>query len=189
MAITYLVSVIAAVVARRAIAVHVHALGPTTGDIVVRGWDGQGFSAMFGQQLVGLTPSLIASAEQHLANPVLHYFHADRTSLAASLALARLDDALFLLSRGVAPGSRPDPSAVEPLREALRRYVDTATAIAWVPDADTPPAPDTALLARAGLPVARDRVVRDALDADAEHRRRLHQLVTGDGWTWPAGQA
>jgi len=75
LAITYLTSVVSAVVARRTLAIHVNALGGSATDILARGWDGERFSPGFTQHLVMLTDKLTMSAEQHLAYPVLHYFH------------------------------------------------------------------------------------------------------------------
>jgi hypothetical protein len=72
LAITYLLSVVSAVVARRALAAHVSALGRTGGEIVAGDWTAGGFSGAFVQHLVALTGGLSAVSQQHYAYPVLH---------------------------------------------------------------------------------------------------------------------
>lgn len=181
LAITYLTAVVSAVVARRRLALHVAALGGSAAAIVERAWDGERFSSMFEQQLVTLTPDVVTSAEQHLAYPVLHYFHASQPSRAAPLAVARLDDLMVLLD-ALEPEHRPDENAVAPLRFAVERYVQTATRIAWVPQVTAPPVPEVAPLAGTHLPWRAEGVPEAA--AAAERRTASHRLVVSDGWTW-----
>ncbi|MGY1708737.1 potassium channel family protein [Geodermatophilus sp. SYSU D00758] len=186
LAITYLVSVLSAVVARRALAVQVHALGEDAAGVLVQGWTGRDFSQAFVQQLVSLGGALASVAEQHLAYPVLHYWHSRDRGASAPLALAQLDDALLLLRGAVAENARPGESAVVALRRSLGRYVLAAGAVSAVPETDRrPPVPDPGPLAAAGIPLA-DRAALARLAAEeAAHRGALARLVHGDGRTWP----
>lgn len=186
LAITYLISVVSAVVMRRSLAIQISGLGPSAQDMVLRGWNGTGFSVTFEQQLVTLTPYVVTAAEQHLAYPVLHYFHSSQPSLAAPVALARMEDAMLMLDV-VTPGRQPDTNAVAPLRFAMERYVHTATKIAWVPQVPAPEAPCLAPLRRAGIPLVSDEKVAAALDESADRRTQLNRLVVSDGWSWTAG--
>lgn len=184
LAITYLISVVSAVVGRRALAIQIYALGATPQDIVVRGWNGEGFSNMFEQQLVNLTEHVVTVAEQHLAYPVLHYFRASQRSLAAPCAVALLDDALLLLDSAVAPAGHADPSAVQPLRFAVDRYVTTAGRISATPEVETPRPPTTHRLQEAGVPTVPETAFRAALVRTADRRTQLHELVVSAGWRW-----
>jgi hypothetical protein len=187
LAITYLISVVSAVVARRAVAVHIHALGTTAVEIVAGAWTGRDFSAAFVQHLVSLTAELATVAEQHLAYPILHYFHSRNPRASAPVAVARIDDAMLLLAAGVAPDARPPDSAVQPLRVAVERYVATvAMTSAMRRAAGVPPPPDLGRLAALGVPVADDEKFRSQSDAVAERRRALHRLVCSDGRSWEA---
>lgn len=56
-------SVVSAVVSRRALAVHIHGLGATANGIVIQGWTGDGYSSSFVQRLVTLTTQVAATAE------------------------------------------------------------------------------------------------------------------------------
>lgn len=188
LAITYLLAVVSAVVDRRSLAVRITALGKTPAEIVVGGWAGDRFSDAFVQQLVGLLPAVSAAAEQHLAYPVLHYFHSPSTASAAPVALARLDEAVLLLRAAVAPPARIHSSAVEPVRRALDRWLFAATSTVTGPQDGRPPGlPDTSALRGAGIPLASaaEYLQAAAAAADADRRCRLRAVVEDDGWSWP----
>ncbi|WP_346623572.1 potassium channel family protein [Blastococcus montanus] len=188
LAITYLLSVVAAVVQRRAIAVRINALGRHAGEIVANGWTGTSFSSAFVQQLVALSGQLTTTAEQHLAYPVLHYFRSREKHVAAPVTISRLDDAMLLLQQGVAPAARPDDSAVQPVRHAIHRYLETASATSTGPQAASPPpAPDLQPLRSAEVPSVPDADFASQAEAEADRRRDLRRLVQSNGWSWPGG--
>lgn len=184
LAITYLISVVAAVVHRRSLAIQIRGLGDEAQSIVRSGWHGSGFSPIFEQQLIALVPVVVVSSEQHLAYPVLHYFHSPTRSLSTPLAVATLDDALLLMSTAVAEECRPDHNAVVPLRSAIWRYVETASTIGPTPDADVPPTPGTRALAAAGIPLVAEHELAAEFAEEGHRRALLNRLVVSDGWTW-----
>ena len=185
LAITYLVSVVSAVVARRALALRIHALGESSTALVARGWAGDAFTSAFVQHLVTLTGELVTSAEQQVAYPVLRYFRSSDPDASTPLALARLDEAMLLLQAGVAPSARPDVSAVDPVRRAVDRYLTTASGLLASRDLDDPPLPDLAVLADAGVPIGESAELVAAAAQEGDRRRRLVALVHEDGWSWP----
>lgn len=182
LAITYLLSVLSAVVGRRVLAQQIHGLGDSPTEILRKGWKGDGFDAMFQQQLISLSSSVATSAEQHLAYPVLHYFHASTRDLAAPIAIAHLDEALTLVET-LHPSLRPRPAAVDPLRSSIGRYLSTASSTAWAPKVGTPPPPETGPTIDAGIPVS-DADVSQAAEHHQARRTKLHHLVASDGWSW-----
>ncbi len=162
LAITYLLSVVSAVVSRRALATQITALGSTAGEVVVRGWTGASFASAFTQHLVGLAGPLATVAQQHFAYPVLHYFRSASPDESAPVAIAVLDDALFLLAAAVDPAAAPEPSAVESARHAIARYIRTVGGTsAAAPEDAPPPAPSVEPLRRAGVPLRPDAVVSE----------------------------
>lgn len=187
LSITYLVSVVSAVVQKRAIALQVHALGDTAGKITARGWAGDAFSAGFVQHLVTLTGRLAETAEQHLAYPVLNFFHSEDRQTATPLAIAALDEAMLMNSAGVASEARLPASVTEPVREIITRYLDTATPAAGAAvDVDPPPVPDLSTVAAAGVPVVAETVFIAAVHEQGQRRQALRQLVEGTAWPWPS---
>ena len=185
LAITYLLSVMSAVVSRRALATRIHALGDSAGDIVARGWGGRDFSALFVQQLLELPQQLSVVAEQHLAYPVLQYFRSRYPATSLPLAFARLDDAMLLLEAAVAPPARPSPVAVAPVRRVIDRYVQTAGETSVVrSSAPPPPPPAVQALVEAGIPLGDPALLERRAADEHDRRQRLRQLVHGDGRSW-----
>lgn len=187
LAITYLVAVVSAVVRRRSLAIRIHGLGPDATQIVARGWQDGRFSPLFEQQLLGLTPDVVNGAEQHLAYPVLHYFHTRGRDLAASQAIVDLDEALLVMTAVVRPPFRPDPSVTEPLRHAIGRYLSTVHEVAWSPRADPPPPPSLDRLRRLRVPLVSDDELDRVLEREQPRRKELNRLLKSDGWEWTDG--
>ncbi|MGY2077740.1 potassium channel family protein [Blastococcus sp. SYSU DS0828] len=186
LAITYLFSVMSAVVSRRALATQLHAQGGTAEEMVLGCWDGDRFSPVLTQQLLQLPAQLASLAEQHLAYPVLHFFRSRRPEAAAPLAIARLDDALLLLESAVAAPVRPPVAAVAPVRRVIDRYLSTAGSDHPVvpDDGGPPPPPCTDRLAAAGVPLVDAHAWQGAVDRAAGRRARLRRLVEDAGWEW-----
>ncbi|MGY1724392.1 potassium channel family protein [Blastococcus sp. SYSU DS0533] len=185
LAITYLFSVMSAVVERRALATQLHARGESAEEMLLICWEGDRFSPVLTQHLLQLPAQLASVAEQHLAYPVLHFFRSRSTEAAAPVAIARLDDALLLLCSAVAEPVRPPAAAVEPVRRVIGRYLATAAGGRFeVAGAEGPPPPRTDRLAAAGVPLADGAVLRRAAERDVERRTGLRCLVEDAGWRW-----
>lgn len=175
LAVTYLAPVLSGAVSRQALAGEISLLGCSPRQIV-EGARRQGLEAFSGR-LDGFAGSILKSAEQHLAYPILHDFHARHRRLSLSLRLAALYDALLILQAGAE--DLPPPAAA--LATAIELYImrvrhDVMPAAAAGP----PPAPDMSGLA---VPQAQ---AETALQQAAETRGFLLQLVEHDGWTWSA---
>ncbi|MFH0241291.1 ion channel [Streptomyces sp. HK10] len=182
LSLTYLVQVVQAVVHKRVLAQQIHSLGQDAAGIVAVGWTGSGFSSMFNQQLVSLTEPLLRLGEQHLAYPVVHCFHSTRRNKAPARALAALDDALLLLRAGVAPGSRPDPAATEPLWSALDQVLDTLRGQFFSRAERERPAPALSVLRETGVPVVDEEEYAARVREHTGRRRALQGFLHSDGW-------
>jgi hypothetical protein len=78
--------------------------GDDRGNIVRGHWvDGQ-FSSQFALQVQTLSTQLLQTTQQHLAYPVVRYFHSTAATSSAPRAVAALHIALVLLSCGVEAG-------------------------------------------------------------------------------------
>ncbi|RBY93582.1 hypothetical protein DQ237_17525 [Blastococcus sp. TF02-8] len=186
LAITYLLSVVSAVVSRRALAAQIHALGATAGEVVAGAWTGGRFGPAFVQQLLGLSGPLATVAQQHFAYPVLHYFRSRAPEESAPVAIAVLDDALLLLEAAVEPSVAPDPLAVRQVRRLVARYVQTVSGTSAPGQGERPPpSPSVAPLRAVGIPLGPPARLDDRLVAEAGRRSDLQWLVHGAGWSWP----
>jgi hypothetical protein len=184
LAITYVLSVVSAVAAKRQLAGTITSLGETPVDLVRRAWDGSGFGGL-DQQLPAIASALEHHNQRHLAYPILHYFHSADRRTALGPAVAVLDDALLLLAEGVAPDVRPPPAVVAPTRSTVGSFLGTLSEAFIREAAASPPLPDLAGLAEAGLPVARGNGLAEGA-ARSARRRLLLGLVRDAGWEWEA---
>lgn len=185
LAITYLLSVVSAVVSRRALAIRIHSLGNSATDMLSEGWSDGQFSSAFVQHLVALAGDIAENAQQHLAYPVLNFFHSGAVSTSAPVALAQLDEAMLLAGAAVAPSARPATSAVLPVRRAIDHYLSAAMGIhGGRHPAQPPPVPSLAGLTGSGIPVVDQAELDRHAGEESAHRCRLMGFVHDDGWSW-----
>ena len=183
LAITYVLSVVSAVAAKRQLAGSIFSLGSTPSGVVRGAWDGNGFAGIE-QHLPSLGSALEHHTQRHLAYPVLHYFHSTDRRTALGPAVAVLDDALLLLANGVAPDVRPAPAILEPTRRTVGSFLDTLGNAFIGPSDEVPPTPDLTAVASVGVATEAAGDFERAAER-AAHRRRLLQGLVGDGgWSW-----
>ncbi|MDQ3973415.1 MAG: potassium channel family protein [Actinomycetota bacterium] len=181
--ITYLIPVTGATTGKRRLAASIASLGERPDAILMSSWDGRGFAPLE-PYLVSLTPMVAELAEQHLAYPVLHYFHSAHRYTAAAPMMASLDEALTMLEFGVAPRHRPAQFAFHPLRDAVSHFLDTLFSAFIIPETDPPAAPSLQRLRDTGIPTVDDEEFETAVSKLGQRRRLLHALVDNDGWSW-----
>ncbi len=154
--ITYLGPVVSGGVSRRALAGEISLLGQTP-DEIIEAARAQG-ADRFAAQLEGLAPAILKMAEQHLAYPVLSYFHAPQPRLALPLRLASLYEALLILQ-------------VEAAEHTTAARTDAAVLAAieiYVVRLDDSSPPSEGLVRQGG----------------SQTRERLRAMVEQDGWRW-----
>lgn len=188
LSITYLLSVVSAAVARRRLAQSVSILGTSGPGIVLTHWVGGGLSSHLPSRVQTLTSLLLTTTQQHLAYPVLHYFHAADPAASAPRAVAALDDALVLLESGVDPSVAPAGDLLLPLRRAIESYTAIVhqTGDGSSGPAPVPPLPSLDPLARAGVPVVDETTYRARAAGHGARRAALHRIVRSDARSWPA---
>lgn len=183
LAITYLMSVVSAAVNRRALARDIHLSGRTGVDIVRLHWNAGDGGGQFASLAQSLSTQILKTAQQHLAYPVLHHFHARERDSSAPRAMAALDDALLLMSAALPEHARPGSDTLVRLRRTVEHYAEIIeTDVLGHAD---PPLPDLAALRSAGIPVVDEQCFLDAAAEHRDRRRRLDALVRADAWTWP----
>lgn len=184
LSITYLVSVVSAAVTRRQLAQSISVLGITGPEIVLTYWSSGQLSSQFASEAQALRTQLLTTTQQHLAYPVLHFFHSRQASTSAPRSVAALDDALLLLAAGVVGDAAPGRDVLGPLQRALEHYADTVHSVGGG-DPGEPPTPPLAPLEEAGMPVVDRHEYHSATRRHAARRETLHRIVRSDGWSWP----
>lgn len=186
LAVSYILSVLGAVVQKRTFASGVTGLGATAEEIVARAWAGGGLRAL-DVPLSGLSSQLDRLGDQHNTYPVLHYYHSEKEKTASAIAVAMLDEALTLVRFGVPEGHRPNPVILEGARSSVGAYLESLDSAYIRPAEDPPPPPELDRLRARGVPTVDDDAFADALAQLAERRKRLAGMVREDAWSWPHG--
>lgn len=91
--ISYLLPVLQAVIDKRTLAVYIYQLGKSPQEIISKGFNGEDFTPLY-SRFKNLETMLLKHGEQHLAYPILHYFHTNKRSHSIRLNLAILDETL-----------------------------------------------------------------------------------------------
>jgi len=183
LALTFLVQVLSAVVQKRAFGAWLSDVGGTPARIVARAWNGRDFDSLK-DHLVEATSMLHVFTEQHLAYPVLHYFHSERDRTAASLRVAALDELMLLIAEGAAPEVRLPPMITDTLRAALEGFAEALTEEFVEPAKEPPPMPRLSILRERGVPTVDDEAFLRAVQNAEKSRRFFAGLLLDDGWDW-----
>lgn len=184
LATTYLISVIIAASNKRAFADQVIGAKSCAEDFVLAKWDGDGFNTI-AFQLNTLTIQINTITEQHLAYPILHYYHAADNTKASAIAVVILDEALTILEFGIQRPFRPPRSILRSTREGLESYLGILEAAYISLARQPPPVPDLSPLRDAGVPVVEDEEFIEAVSKLSEHRKLLLGLIIDDARDWP----
>ena len=179
-AITYLISLLGAVVNMRTFAARVHAIGESPADFVTNAWDGSTFSGV-DLLLSSLAADLTRLSTQHRAYPVIHFYHPTARHESTAVAVATLDEAVTLFGSGVKAPARPSRVILRSVRGSVEGYLSTLEggAVSWA-DADLP-LPDLATLRAAEIPTVADEDYQATRDSARDRRRKLRGLIESDG--------
>ncbi|WP_375263815.1 ion channel, partial [Palleronia sp.] len=183
LAITYVLSVVSAVVQKRAFASQVSGLGQTAAKIVASGWNGQHLRSL-DLPLSSLSSQLSQMSERYRAYPVLQYYHAAERQKSPIVAVTLLDDALTLMKFGVPAEHQPSPAVLQSARASVESFLDTLPSAFIHPAPEAPPDPDLAAVADVGIPTLPQEQFVEEVEALSERRRRMLGLLRNDGWNW-----
>jgi hypothetical protein len=183
LAITFLLEVLSAVVQKRALGAYISDLGGHPRKILERAWTGEVFDSL-NDHLLQLTSLIHLYTEQHLAYPVLHYFHSENPRTAATLRVAALYETVLLISEGVIHEKRPPRMVCAPLRDALAGFAGVIEHEFVNPEDIAPRPPSLEVLRDLGIPTVEDEAFAQAVRREDEIRRFLIGLLHDDGWNW-----
>jgi hypothetical protein len=182
--ISYFVPVLSAVIFQRKLSVYINSMGDTPQQILINGWNGRDFSR-FLHYATNLNTILIEHSQNHLVYPIIHYFHSSKKEQSAVISIAKLAEALMILTNVVADDLRPDPKDIRMLQHILSFYLETIERLFISGGDSTVPNPDYSLLEQAGIPTSPDYLQKLAQDEDLTDRRRGNsRLLRHEGWGW-----
>ncbi|WP_236830587.1 potassium channel family protein [Blastococcus sp. KM273128] len=180
--VSYLTSVISAVVVKRSFASQITGLG-RTGAEVAAGLATPGSVVPAVVPLSSLSSTLTTLGQQHRAYPLLHDYRPRSAELGTAPSVAVLLDATLLLSAAADPDDRLPAGLRRSVESAAQQYVEHAPATGGE-HAGPAPALDPAALDRAGLRLdAGELAARTAECADL--RDELARRIEAAGYGWP----
>jgi len=185
LAITFLLQVLQSVVMKRALAVYISDVGSTPYEILNRSWTGERFTGLDGH-MATITEKLHVVTEQHLAYPVLRYFHSEKRRTSSTVRLAGLYEMTMILEEGVAPHLRLGRISIYPLRDALAGHCEALSSMFVKPAPVPPPLPSLGFVRDLGAETVDDAAFAAAAgDENALYIRRFFLgLLHDDGWSW-----
>ena len=182
LAITYILNIVSNVTQKRQLAMAISAMGQTPQRILESTADKGSYQSL-GNQLQQLQQSVGLVGEQHLAFPILHYYHAADNDKALPLALTRLYQALALACFACPDLDSTTRTQLKLTQQALDQFLDTLGSTFFSPAGEAPEIPD--LEACAALPgFARSAAEMHDYLASLERQKLLLAYVGKDGWQW-----
>ena len=185
LSITYVLQVISAVTAKRSIAGQISSIGKTAEEFVAKQWTSDGFGAIE-LQLDSLSQQLATNNEQHMAFPILHYYHSAQIEKSQDIAIAILDDALTLIELGVEEKYKPAETILSSARQSVSSFLTTLQSAFIEAAKETPPAPDLTILKKKGIPVIADEEFQKKIEKESERRKLILGLLNNGAWKWPS---
>lgn len=182
--VTYLISILSAVTVKRSFAASIHGIGETPEELVANAWNGSDFHNIdslldtYSEQLSSLT-------SQHIAYPVLHYYHAASNESSMPTAVAVFDEALSVMKFAVPDQHHPNSLLMKESRSSIQHYLETLNKSFYRPSKQVPPLPDLPFLQEAGIPILPEKDYKKAYEKLEERRRKLLGVIEADARPWP----
>lgn len=182
---SYVISVVGAVVNKRAFARTVTGLGLTSSDLVKLAWDGNNLYQL-DLILMDLSSKITELCQQHQAYPLLHFYHSKKMAESSAVAVAILDETLSVIEWGIADDTLYNAVLVQEARSSVESFLGTLTS-AFIEEADSEPErPDLKKLEAIDIPLVSQKAFKDTLDQAVHRRRKLLGAVQADYHDWPS---
>lgn len=185
LSVTYFLQVVSAVVNKRSFASQVTSVGNSSEEFVLKFWNGRDFKAIE-FQLSALSQQLATLNEQHLAFPILHYYHTTSEQKSQGRAIAILYDALLLLEHGVEEIACPTQAYTHSTLESGKSFLNTLKTAFIDKAEEVPPQPSLFKLHRAGVPTLPEQEFYLELEKQKENRKLILGLIENDVRQWPS---
>ncbi|GHA92132.1 potassium channel family protein [Modicisalibacter luteus] len=180
--VTYMLNVISSVTQKRQLALNISAMGQTPYQILESSTD-EGEYQSLSLQVLHLQQAINTVGQQHLAFPILHYFHSVHSDTALPLALTRLYHALTLACYGCSTLSPSTRSQLVSAQHTLEQFMITLGSAFITPKKDMPDIPDLTEFAK--LPgFDKSPSELQAYLESLDQQKLLLAYIQKDGWEW-----
>lgn len=181
---SYTISVISAVVKKRAVARTITGLGENSTEIIQKAWNGEDFYQL-DLFLMNVSSQITELTQQHQAYPLLHYYHSQKPDESSAVGIAILDDLLTILYYGLDDKSTVNMTLLNEARSSIGTYLEAMTS-AFIKQAETvPPAPTLSNLKGESVPLVSEDTFSKQIDSISQRRKQLLGAVQADNHEWP----
>ncbi len=183
MSVTYFIPVLSAIIKQRKMGINLRSLGSSPQEIVSNAWNGKDYS-FFKLQLLSFSDALLEHNQNHRAYPVIHYFHNSEKEHAIILQIARLNEAIYILEKGVKTEYAIPDQELSSIRSALDNYIKVIKEVSNISRAKEAPQPSAInLLQEKGMISANTQRIDFPKDVQND-RAMFLSLIERDGWKW-----
>ena len=180
LAISYYIPVLNAIIKKRVLAAYIYQMGCTPEKIIENSWDGKSFEMAY-SEFGTLQKMILEHAENHLAYPILDYFHSNDPKFNSIRNITVLDEAISIVLVLELDDSSKKNSWLK-LRSSLDSYLNESTG--EVKDATTL-SPDFKYNETLDLHRFKSHHFNKKLLQDLKSRRKtLFHIIQNDGWNW-----
>jgi len=176
---SYILSIIGAVIRKRAFASSVFGVGKSAEEIIINAWDGDDFYRM-DLYLSELSTELSILTYQHKAYPLLFYYHTSKRVQALSVAVPIIDDVLSFFEYGLTDEVKINWLLVRSLRSSINEYLETLEKIFKEFEERPLSLPDIHRISYAGIPTVEEGGFRKKMEEIEERRQILYGLMVAD---------
>lgn len=186
LAVSYILPVLDAVTNKRSIAIRIWTLGATPNEILERRLNNESCKGLV-EDLLDLNASLIELAQQHLAYPIIHYFHSTKHHESTALAIAKLDEVVSTLEYLLIEVNTELHllDNLYKVRTALTYYINTLHSAYINPNDHQPSLPIFNITNMyEGHLSSKNAKFEEHFNRLSDRRRLLVAYVINDGWSW-----
>jgi hypothetical protein len=183
MSVTYFIPVLSAVIDQQKLGIKLSTLGSTPQEIVLNSWNKKDFSRLT-NKIDDISDSIIKYSQHHRTYPVIHYFHNPNQSNNVVLQLARLYEALIILTHKIKKEKQPPLEDIRPLIVAFENYFKIISEVTHINIKEKNPAKISVAILQAHGLVPATIEQKDIEEKFMKKRKFFKTLLLQDGWKW-----
>lgn len=183
--VTYILSILGAVTMKRSFAASVLGLGQSAEELTKSAWNGEDFHD-FDLLLASFSDQLSSLAAQHVAYPVLHYYHSVSTDTAVPTAVTVLDETLSIIKFAIPTLHHPNQMLLQEMRSSVDLYLKALEQSIYQPSEIEPALPNFHFLHDVGIPLRSEKEYTNSFATLETRRRKLLGGLKADGRSWPS---
>lgn len=182
MSVTYFIPVLSAVIQQRKLGIRLSTLGNSPQQIIHESWNGENLEGII-DKINQFSGEIIEYSQQHRAYPVIHYFHNTKSKNAIILQLARLYEAVIILSNHLNEAHHINAKKLRPILTAYQNYFEVLHEVTQIKLSDeNPPYPKINDLENLNILKKSEKL--EFSDEIIRNRKFFKKLVAHDGWQW-----